>query len=270
MAEQQYQPLYSAKEKSPINFMLILGLGAAVADILISGGISGLFVVGLGVATYSWFTSPTNYTLYNDRLLISYGRPRVRHVMFENIEGVDNLVVPLSGPRLRVREFRGDAGVWLTPRDPDTFMEQFRIAMEAFQGTTPENSESGFVPFQREQEGQGEALPEGKARNPQLRTASRKPLPGLSRGMQGLSIRRARSQHCGTRKTRGTGASSFRLAGSGPAPLLRLVTQVGCQLCHVESLSALPQVEINQRRADPQDRERQYHRQHQKQASCCF
>ena len=184
MAEQQYQPLYSAKEKSPINFMLILGLGAAVADILISGGISGLFVVGLGVATYSWFTSPTNYTLYSDRLLISYGRPRVRHVMFENIEGVDNLVVPLSGPRLRVREFRG-RGVWLTPRDPDTFMEQFRIAMEAFQGTTPENSESGFVPFQREQEGQSEALLEGENAEPPTEDGFAETATGIDSGDAG-------------------------------------------------------------------------------------
>ena len=149
MAE-QYQPLYSAKEKSAINFMLVLGLGAAVADIVISGGISGLFIVGIGVAIYAWFTTPTNYSLYNDRLLIFYGRPRTRHIMFENIEGVDNLMVPLSGPRLRVREFRG-RGAWLTPRDPETFMEQFRIAMDNFRGTTSEDSEeSRFVPFQQE------------------------------------------------------------------------------------------------------------------------
>lgn len=145
---EQYQPLYSAKEKSPINFMLVLGLGAAVADIVISGGVSGLFIVGIGVAIYAWFTSPTNYSLYNDRLLIFYGRPRTRHIMFENIEGVDNLIVPLSGPRLRVREFRG-RGAWLTPRDPETFMEQFRIAMDQFRGTVSE--ESGFVPFQQEE-----------------------------------------------------------------------------------------------------------------------
>ncbi len=143
---EQYQPLHSAKEKSPINFMLILGVGAAVADILISGGVTGLFVVGIGVAIYAWFTTPTNYSLYNDRLLIFYGRPRTRHIMFENIEGVDNMVVPLSGPRLRVREFRG-RGAWITPRDPETFMEQFRIAMEAFQGTASEDS--NFVPYQQ-------------------------------------------------------------------------------------------------------------------------
>ena len=149
MAE-RYQPLHSAKEKSPVNFMLILGLGAAVADIVISGGISGLFIVGIGVAIYAWFTTPTNYALYNDRLLIFYGRPRTRHIMFENIEGVDNLMVPLSGPRLRVREFRG-RGAWLTPRDPETFMEQFRIAMDNFRGTVSEDAEdSGFVPIQRE------------------------------------------------------------------------------------------------------------------------
>ena len=149
---EQYQPLYSAREKSPINFMLILGLGAAVADFVLSGGVGGLFIIGIGVAIYAWFTTPTNYSLYNDRLLIFYGRPRVRHILFDNIEGVDNLVVPLSGPRLRVREFRG-RGAWLTPRDPETFMEQFRIALDAFRGTTPSGPEEpGFVPYQMEGE----------------------------------------------------------------------------------------------------------------------
>ena len=145
--------------------MLILGLGAAVADIVISGGISGLFIVGIGVAIYAWFTTPTNYALYNDRLLIFYGRPRTRHIMFENIEGVDNLMVPLSGPRLRVREFRG-RGAWLTPRDPETFMEQFRIAMDNFRGTVGEDSEDpGFVPIQRE-EALDESVIEGDAAEP--------------------------------------------------------------------------------------------------------
>ena len=157
----QYQPRHSARQKSPINFMLILGLVAAVADFFTTGT-GALFVIGLGVAIYAWFTTPTNYSLYNDRLLIFYGRPRVRHVMFDNIEGVDNLMVPLSGPRLRVREFRG-RGVWLTPRDPETFMEQFRIAMEQFRGTaTEDSSEADFVPFQREEATEG-SLPEDQA-----------------------------------------------------------------------------------------------------------
>ena len=165
MAE-QYQPLYSAKEKSPINFMLFLGLGAAVADIVISGGVSGLFIVGIGVAIYAWFTSPTNYSLYNDRLLIFYGRPRTRHIMFENIEGVDSLMVPLSGPRLRVREFRG-RGAWITPRDPDAFMEQFRIALDRFRGTSSEDAEeSGFVPF-RQDEAMDESVVEANDDEPQ-------------------------------------------------------------------------------------------------------
>ena len=169
----QYQPRHSARQKSPINFMLILGLVAAVADFFTTGT-GALFVIGLGVAIYAWFTTPTNYSLYNDRLLIFYGRPRVRHVMFDNIEGVDNLMVPLSGPRLRVREFRG-RGVWLTPRDPETFMEQFRIAMEQFRGTaTEDSSEADFVPFQREEATEG-SLPEDQASETVVDDQAREP-----------------------------------------------------------------------------------------------
>jgi hypothetical protein len=168
----QYQPRHSARDKSSINFMLILGLVAAVADIFTGSG--ALLVIGLGVAIYAWFTTPTNYSLYNDRLLIFYGRPRVRHVMFDNIEGVDNLMVPLSGPRLRVREFRG-RGVWLTPRDPETFMEQFRIAMEQFRGTaTEDSSEADFVPFQREEASEG-SLPGDQASETVVDDQAREP-----------------------------------------------------------------------------------------------
>ena len=144
----EYGPLHTDRNKSPINWMLVLGLAAIAADIFLSGGVTGLSIVGAGVAIYAWFTTPTSYMLYNDRLVIAYGRPRLRHVMFDNIEAVDNLLVPLSGPRLRVREFRG-RGAWLTPRDPETFLEQFRIAMEQFRGTS--SDDPGFVPFQRDE-----------------------------------------------------------------------------------------------------------------------
>jgi hypothetical protein len=158
MSESQYQPLYRDKNKSPINFMLILGLGAAVFGFVTPE--PTLMMIGIAVAIYAWYTTPSSYLLYNDRLLIVYGRPRVRHVMFENIEGVDNLMVPLSGQRLRVREFRG-RGAWLTPRNPDAFLEQLGIAIQQIRGTA--SGEPGeFVPFQSQEEIPQEESPQGE------------------------------------------------------------------------------------------------------------
>ena len=143
MAQSQYQPLHSDRNKSPFNFLLIAGLVAIGLGLFFGAVNPSMVVIGLGVVAYAWFTTPTKYELFNDRLIIKYGQPRIKHVMFQNIEGVDNLMVPLSGPRLRVREARG-RGVWLTPRDPETFMDQFRQAMEAFRGETSSEEESGI------------------------------------------------------------------------------------------------------------------------------
>ena len=47
-----------------------------------------LIVVGLGVGAYSWLTSPRQYRVYSDALIIMYGMPRRRTIHFSDIREV--------------------------------------------------------------------------------------------------------------------------------------------------------------------------------------
>ena len=57
------------------------------------GGSSGawlLILVGLGVGAYSWLTSPRQYRVYSDALIIMMGTPRRRTIHFSDIREVAN------------------------------------------------------------------------------------------------------------------------------------------------------------------------------------
>lgn len=55
-----------------------------------SGGGSAwlLILVGLGVGAYSWLTSPRQYRVYSDALIIMFGMPRRRTIQFSDIREV--------------------------------------------------------------------------------------------------------------------------------------------------------------------------------------
>ena len=60
-----------------------------------------LIVVGLGVGAYSWLTSPRQYRIYGDALMILFGAPRRRTIHFKDIREVVNDRGPMGDP-LRV------------------------------------------------------------------------------------------------------------------------------------------------------------------------
>ena len=47
-----------------------------------------LIVVGLGVGAYSWLTSPRQYRVYSDALIIMFGTPRRRTIHFSDIREI--------------------------------------------------------------------------------------------------------------------------------------------------------------------------------------
>ena len=49
------------------------------------GGAWLLIIVGLGVGAYSWLTSPRQYRVYSDALIIMFGMPRRRTIHFSDI-----------------------------------------------------------------------------------------------------------------------------------------------------------------------------------------
>ena len=57
-----------------------------------------LIVVGLGVGAYSWLTSPRQYRVYGDALMILFGAPRRRTIHFKDIREVVNDRGPMGDP----------------------------------------------------------------------------------------------------------------------------------------------------------------------------
>lgn len=125
----QEQPLHWDNHRTNLNLTFIFALIVAVIGIL---GQPVLFVLGIGVAIYSWLTNPKQYLIYRDALVIVYGRPRIKSYPFQEISHLETLSLPI-GERLRVRMVNGRRIMLLT-KDPDTFRAKLDEALDAFHG----------------------------------------------------------------------------------------------------------------------------------------
>ena len=129
MENMQEQPIHWDNHRTNLNLTFIFALIVAVIGIL---GQPVLFVMGIGVAIYSWLTNPKQYLIYRDALVIVYGRPRVKSYPFQEISHLETLSLPM-GERLRVRMVNGRRLLLLT-KDPDTFRTKLDEALDAFHG----------------------------------------------------------------------------------------------------------------------------------------
>ncbi|MED5588948.1 MAG: hypothetical protein VX581_08895 [Chloroflexota bacterium] len=125
----QEQPLHWDNHRTNLNLTFIFALIVAVIGIL---GQPVLFVLGIGVAIYSWLTNPKQYLIYRDALVIVYGRPRIKSYPFQEISHLETLSLPI-GERLRVRMVNGRRIMLLT-KDSDTFRAKLDEALDAFHG----------------------------------------------------------------------------------------------------------------------------------------
>ena len=125
----QGQPLHWDNHRTNLNLTFIFALIVAVIGIL---GQPVLFVLGIGVAIYSWLTNPKQYLIYRDALVIVYGRPRIKSYPFQEISHLETLSLPI-GERLRVRMVNGRRIMLLT-KDSDTFRAKLDEALDAFHG----------------------------------------------------------------------------------------------------------------------------------------
>jgi hypothetical protein len=145
------QLVYWDKHRIPINLTLLFSLGVAafgVFNFLQGAGGELLIFAGIGVGAYSWFTNPRQYRIYEDALVIIYGSPRTKVMLFSEISHLEmrQLAIP---DRLRVWPVRGRRVV-LMARDPEAFHEQLQKALDEFRQRHPE-----YAP--REMEGESEA-----------------------------------------------------------------------------------------------------------------
>ena len=127
------EPLYWDNHRVSVNLTMIFALAVAVLG-LFSGGM--LFFAGVGVAAYTWFTSPRRYLIYENVLVIQYGRPRVKVIDFANISHLEMLSLGI-GDRMRVVLVSGKRTMVMS-KNLETFRERLGEALERYQGRSPQ------------------------------------------------------------------------------------------------------------------------------------
>jgi hypothetical protein len=116
-----------------------MGIAFVVMGVVVQAGlfVPGDFVViGIAAAAYSWLTTPLYYNLYDDRLVVLYGRPRIRHVLFQDIADIE---VPQFnfGNRMWIR-LKSGRRVVIQPKALGEFQDRFKEAVESHLGGTEE------------------------------------------------------------------------------------------------------------------------------------
>lgn len=149
MERQQNPPLHGDRPRGRANFTLGLALVVAVYGLVLflRRGDTGdllLVVVGLGVAAFNWLTTPRQYEIYQDALVIAYGRPRVRVIPFGQISGSPDVLRLVIGDRLRLQLVNGKRVIFQT-RDLPTFHDRLSDALSGFRRDHPpvESSNQG-------------------------------------------------------------------------------------------------------------------------------
>ena len=121
------------------------------------GGSWLLIVVGIGVGAYSWLTSPRQYRVYSDALVIMFGTPRNRSIHFSQIQEAVNDRGFMGDP-LRVYTINRRR-IAIQVRDPEEFHAHLDAAMAEFRRAYPQ-----FAPPPREEDngdaGQSAAAPD--------------------------------------------------------------------------------------------------------------
>ena len=146
MEQPQNQPLHWDKPRASFSIGLIIGLvGTLVGFILmVQGDAPVIFIVGLSLAGFNWFTNAKQYLIYTDTLVIVYGRPRVKAFPFSEISHLVMLELPI-GPRLRVHLVSGRRIV-ITVQNVEDFRNRLDEALEKFNGTFQGQSLPGEEP----------------------------------------------------------------------------------------------------------------------------
>ena len=97
-----------------------------------------LILVGLGVGAYSWLTSPRQYRIYPNSLMIYYGMPRRRTIHFSAIREVANdHGRGAMGDPLRVYT-ANRRRIPIQVREPDEMYPHLQRALEQFRRDNPQ------------------------------------------------------------------------------------------------------------------------------------
>ena len=128
--ETQESPIYWDQHATKWNLTLIFSVVVAVLGMFMQAIL--LIILGLGMAGYSWLTTPRQFLLYRDSMVIVYGMPRTRVISYAEISHVELLALPL-GERLRIRMITGSR-LMLMMRDPGAFRAHLEDALARYHG----------------------------------------------------------------------------------------------------------------------------------------
>ena len=131
MEQFENQPIFEDRPKAGLNITLMLALAVSVFGVV--GGEFILIVLGLLVAAFNWFTTAKRYRIYQNALVVEYGRPRVKALPFDGISHLELLELPL-GARLRVRLHTGGRFIIAT-QNIEEFKDRLDEALARFNDT---------------------------------------------------------------------------------------------------------------------------------------
>ena len=129
MAEQQESPIHWDQHSSRWNLTLIFALVVAVLGVMQG---YPLIILGVGMAAFSWLTTPRQYILFRDRVSIMYGMPRSKVVSLAEISHAEVLQMPF-GQRLRLVMIAGNR-MMLPMREPMEFRNHLEDALLRYRG----------------------------------------------------------------------------------------------------------------------------------------
>ena len=130
MAQQQENPIYWDQHATKWNLTLIFSLVVVVLGFVMANIL--LIALGAVMAGYSWLTTPRQFLLYRDSMVIVYGMPRTRVISLAEISHVELLALPF-GERLRIRMMTGSR-MMLMMRDPGAFRAHLEDALAQYHG----------------------------------------------------------------------------------------------------------------------------------------
>ncbi|MFH1140280.1 MAG: PH domain-containing protein [Chloroflexota bacterium] len=119
--------------------------------------------MGIGLLAYVWFTRHARYEIFQDRLVIYYGTPRIKSVPLSDIGEVRLIKASLGGQDLLVRR-KGGGVLVIRPRDA----ERFAAALGEARGVSPAGPAD-----KAEVQGQAGRRPEAQA-NKRARSRNRR------------------------------------------------------------------------------------------------
>ncbi len=131
MQQVQGQPMHMDTPKSRINVPMILASAVAIIGVFSSVVLIALGLVGM---VFSWLTTPRQYLIYQNALVIVYGKPRSKVVPFSDIDQLEDLTMPRGDTALGVRLVSGKRAI-ISVVNLDEFKARLENAWESFKRT---------------------------------------------------------------------------------------------------------------------------------------